>query len=647
MTAQTDLTKLISRLILILAIALLCLGSLSKPSLASPTITTFTVDSTADYHVTTYDGNCKTNGVCTLREAIEESNHISSGSKVIGFDPSLYGQTIYLDNAYGALVVSGNHISVDGSGIGGEITIDAYYLSASNNLFEVRGDYNTLTYLKLHGWPDKLYPADAYGHGVRIYDTLDTGHANYNTLDHLVIYGFEHDGILISGDLWPGGHHNTVSYSLIGAQDMDSTYCGNRNGEEGIEITNRANNTTINNNTIVCNANSGIYLNSNTSWTCYDALIQSNTIGNNGDSAMGNGLAGIADTQSNRTTIDSNLISGNVREGIWMNGTYGATITANKIGVDKNGSLALPNGLSGIVLTGEAADIDIGSFNNASQRNIISGNGECGVDLIDGPYQNNITGNFIGLGGSDGMTIVPNNLAGICFFGVGSNSIGSYGSTVYQYISGNAREGIYAENATGVNIMPDTFIGVKGDGTTPAGNGREGVFLYTYSGTTNSTIEPAKVMYNGLAGIAVLGDTSTGNKIKPGIVAHNGGIAIDLGNDGFTPNYSKTPPGPNNWKHYPVFYSFSGSGFTGNTCVSCGVNIYKAIGNPTANQGGGTYLATVYGNAVTGNFDYTFPPGILAVTMQTWDTYSNDCSEMSPMVINPSSHKNFVPMVVR
>jgi hypothetical protein len=115
----------------------------------------------------------------------------------------------------------------------------------------------------------------------------------------------------------------------------------------------------------------------------------------------------------------------------------------------------------------------------------------------------------------------------------------------------------------------------------------------------------------------------------------------------FTPNYSKTPPGPNNWKHYPWVYSYSSSGFTGNTCVNCGVYIYQVIGNPIANQGGGAYLTTVYADGTVGNFNYTFPPGVLAVTMQTWDPLSNDCSELSPMVINPSSHKTFVPMVVR
>ena len=259
---------------------------------------------------------------------------------------------------------------------------------------------------------------------------------------------------------------------------------------------------------------------------------------------MANILAGIADTQSRYTTISGNLISGNGNQGIWLNGTSDAIVTGNHIGVDQSLTSALANGSSGVVLTYNARSNNIGGDTNTSERNIISGNGGCGVEFNNGAYDNIVLGNYIGLGGSDGMTVVPNWLGGVCLFdsgtGINRNSIGVSG-TVQQYISGNTREGVYVSNSS-VSIGDDTYIGVKGDSTTPAGNGWEGVYLD--EGSISSEIAAARVMYNGWAGIVVIGDTSTGNQLRPGRVAYNGGLGIDLGMMGIPPTTRIHPPDP-------------------------------------------------------------------------------------------------------
>ena len=132
MNAQTAFTKLIARLILILALAILCLGALSKPSQAAPTDTTFIVDSTEDYSDRNRRmANVRQNEVCTLREAIQESNAIPSGNKYIYFDASLAGEIIKPSGASSGLIISGDHITIDGSGVSDNVVI------SSENLYWV------------------------------------------------------------------------------------------------------------------------------------------------------------------------------------------------------------------------------------------------------------------------------------------------------------------------------------------------------------------------------------------------------------------------------------------------------------------------------------------------------------------------------
>ena len=127
------------------------------------------------------------------------------------------------------------------------------------------------------------------------------------------------------------------------------------------------------------------------------------------------------------------------------------------------------------------------------------------------------------------------------------------------------------------------------DGTSPRGNGLQGIMLYNAS---NNYLQPGTVSYNGAAGVAVVGDTATGNAIFFYSAHSNAGLPIDLGNDGASPNGSHAPPGPNNWQGYPVVTGSSGSPvmLTGSTCANCRVLIFQAIGNPAANGGGGDRL---------------------------------------------------------
>lgn len=142
-------------------------------------------------------------------------------------------------------------------------------------------------------------------------------------------------------------------------------------------------------------------------------------------------------------------------------------------------------------------------------------------------------------------------------------------------------------------------------------------------GTRNS------VKYNGEAGIAVTGDSS-GINVHVQAVYGNGGLAIDLGNDGHTANDAGDgDSGPNTLLNYPVITSSSGSTITGTACV-CNVHIYEAVGDPAAPGGGGVLVETVPADS-GGNWNATLPDGLtrLDVTTMAVD-FSLNSSEMAP-----------------
>ena len=325
-------------------------------------------------------------------------------------------------------------------------------------------------------------------------------------------------------------------------------------------------------------------------------------------------------------TIANNVISGNGGSGIAVRGAYYNTIRANKIGTNPAGTAALPNGGDGIDVYESGSHDNIIGGSTLADRNVISGNALCGVRLRDGSYNNRLDFNLIGLDAA-GASAIPNGEAGVAVFNANDNTVGSSAAGVSQFLSGNTREGIYLENSSGTFIGPVNSIGVAVDGTTPRGNGLQGIMI---NGASNTTVFAGRVAYNRGAGIAVVGHTATGNEIGFLINRNNGGLPVDLGNDGFTPNGSRIPPGPNNWINYPVLTFAVGNVFIGTACAGCKVWVYQAVGNPATPGGGGSRLTQTVANGV-GIWSATLPAGLTSrdVSLQACDSTENT-SEMSP-----------------
>lgn len=211
-----------------------------------------------------------------------------------------------------------------------------------------------------------------------------------------------------------------------------------------------------------------------------------------------------------------NIISGNTKYGVFIDGTNGAVdgnkILGNYIGTDRNGFVARSNGVcgvwiqnaSGVIVGGD--DDDDGTLDGVvSSRNIISGNGQA-VEMITDPN--------VSIGG--GNRVLGN------FIGTAANGVDPLGNT----------RGIKIEGSD------NNKIGGIDDG---AGN---------------------TIAFNNF-GVSIEG--ATGNAILRNFIFSNAGLGIDLGFDGVTPNDTgDDDSGPNKLQNFPELISAT----TNNTSVT-------------------------------------------------------------------------------
>jgi titin len=254
-----------------------------------------------------------------------------------------------------------------------------------------------------------------------------------------------------------------------------------------------------------------------------------------------------------------NTIRGNGRNGVTISGPDAAHNTLY-------GNVIRDNGRSGVALLDGASENTVGGP-GGDQRNVISGNADAGVEVASTisatPFvpsaHNTIEGNWIGTT-TNGLRADPN--------GIGVVIAGGQQTTVRgNVISGNTNAGVDILEATSSgNLIQSNKIGVNARGRA-LGNGLQGVYISVDAsdnliGGGRFDTDPAlgnEIAYNGGAGV-VVGDTaaglglrSVGNTIRFNSIHDNGGLGIDLGNNGPTP--FTLPPadaGPNNSQSAPL-----------------------------------------------------------------------------------------------
>ncbi|MGY8871988.1 MAG: LamG-like jellyroll fold domain-containing protein, partial [Pseudomonadales bacterium] len=208
-------------------------------------------------------------------------------------------------------------------------------------------------------------------------------------------------------------------------------------------------------------------------------LIAGNYIGTDGIADLGSTYDGIRISGSNNiiggtTASDRNVIAGNNDDGIQLQSTATGTIIAgNYIGVNASGLASIGNGSAGIELSGTTQTTTIGGT-VANSGNIIGGN-QNGI-VSYGSDNNTISGNYIGIG-SDGLTDVGNSIDGIRLeSGSTNNVIGGTTTNERNIISGNNDNGIFITGSgTTNNTVQGNFIGTDITGTISVGNTAAGI----------------------------------------------------------------------------------------------------------------------------------------------------------------------------
>ena len=229
-----------------------------------------------------------------------------------------------------------------------------------------------------------------------------------------------------------------------------------------------------------------------------------------------------------------NRFNGN---GIVLQGSGGEqVIDENRIGTDASGTTDMGNGKAGVLVSG--ADRVV------LKDNLISGNDGHGVELS---------------GGADDVEIASNTIGANA---IGSSDLGNTGSGIRisdgdralvfgNVIVGNDSHGVsLTGGSTESNAVDENFIGVNESGASIA-NGGSGVHI---GGRASFNVVVFNIIaHNTGDGVTVVSLSSLGNTVRNNSIHSNGGLGIDLNDDGVTANDgTDSDHGPNSLQNYPV-----------------------------------------------------------------------------------------------
>ena len=391
-------------------------------------------------------------------------------------------------------------------------------------------------------------------------------------------------------------------------------------------------------------------------------VVLGNRIGTtaSGNAAMPNANGGVNISNSTNNTIGGtsvaarNVISGNGAfgfsgYGVGVFGTSsGNTIQGNYVGLNVNGSTAVPNTGIGLQIGDGSSGTLVGGL-VAGAGNVVSGNGVApifgsGVDLFRS-NGNTVQGNLIGTNAA-GTSAVPNKDMGVNINTANNNLVGGTTAAARNLISGNGSVGLDIVNAGTGNVVSGNFIGVDIAGTLPLPNAGYGVDIGSGSGNTIGGIAAGAgnvIAFNSSAGIGV--GSGTGNAIRGNAIRSNSGLGIDLGKDGVTANDTgDTDTGTNGLQNFPIISSaaiasnatilVSGS-LNSAPSAAFAVDIFaNAACDASGNGEGSTFLGS--GSVSTdasgnGSFSVTlpYPAGSGAVITSTATDAAGNTSEFS------------------
>jgi trimeric autotransporter adhesin len=533
----------------------------------------------ASFNAEQLNANKGSDGAISLREALIAANNTSNPYDVISFNISGAGVHTITVGATALPTITGA-VLIDGWSQGG---------FAGTPLIELSGNYagSSVEGLTLGAGSDGstvrgLIINRFTGNGIEIngsgYHTLQGNWIGLDATGTAAAANFE-NGIYAtasSGNLIGGAtaaERNVISGNgLRGIHFVDvdgSTIAGNYIGtdasgsadvngsignmiQSGIVLSNGSDGNLIGGtstgarNVVSGNNHVGIELQFNSS----NNRVQGNYIGTTatGQAALGNMSAGMSFWAAGSGNVlggdvagARNVISGNDGIGVLVgNGSTGATVQGNYIGIAADGATALGNGTQGIVVRGASTNTLIGTdangTNDAGERNVISGNTGDGVQISGaGTTGTAVRGNYIGTNAA-GTAALGNGLNGVSIFtGASGNTIGGMAAGAGNVLSGNGDNGLaIADSGSAANLVLGNIIGLNATQTAALGNTNQGIWIGgSASGNTvgGSVAGAANIIGgNTYAGIELHGAGTSGNSIVGNVIGSDATATAAFGN---------------------------------------------------------------------------------------------------------------------
>ena len=329
-----------------------------------------------------------------------------------------------------------------------------------------------------------------------------------------------------------------------------------------------------------------------------------------------------------------NRFNGN---GIVLQGRAGGQVlVGNRIGTDDTGETGQGNGAAGVYIN-DAPNVIL-------RDNVVSGNTTHGVHISGSRARNaDIQYNLIGVNASE--------TADLGNAGSGIHISGARNTGIYEnVIGGNDSHGV---SLTSSGTM-DTFIGENYIGTNESGaelgNGGSGVHIANSS--NNNFVEVNTIANNTSDGVTVTSTASgVGNTIWENSMHSNGGLGIDLGDDGVTANDTgDTDSGPNFLQNYPANITFATRGDVASVRFTLDVTAnrryivdFYSCDSSTNDEGEHWLGFSPVRGSITGNLIFTpstfentirdfTAPTATQITGTATDTHTNSTSEFAPCV---------------
>lgn len=216
-------------------------------------------------------------------------------------------------------------------------------------------------------------------------------------------------------------------------------------------------------------------------------------------------IDGTNETYGLQTTADNFELYGvainsvGIQHGVRVLNASNPTINCSNFGTDVTGTIADGNTQDGIALDNVTGGT-IGSTTLAN-RNILSANGQAGVELVNGTNGVSVIGNYIGTDFA-GTSALGNIGRGVAIWGATGNTIGGTNANERNIISGNTGVGVEIDDDNDPdpstnNVVEGNYIGLNPTGTVVLANTSIGVVLQ--GGATGNTI-------GGTAGVTLDGD---------------------------------------------------------------------------------------------------------------------------------------------